>query len=76
MAAEGKPERGWYVVRFRRTADALGLWSWRDVKGVLEGALWTKELDGPGWRLWVETGGDVVLDRGLEESLQFWWIGG
>jgi len=71
MAAEGKCERPWYVARFRMMAGELGLWSWRQVKRVLEGILWMKELDEPGWKLWVETGGDVILDRDLGELLHF-----
>lgn len=59
------------MVRFRTIADALGLDSWREAKGVLETVLWMKELDEPGRRLWVETGGDVILDRGLGETLYF-----
>jgi Fungal specific transcription factor domain len=71
MAAEGKCERPWYVVNFRMMADGLGLWSWRQVKRVLEGILWMKELDGPGWKLWVETGGDMILDGGFGELPPF-----
>lgn len=54
MAAEGKSERAWCVVRFRVVADGLGFGSWWEAKRVLEGVLWMRELDGPGRRLWVE----------------------
>jgi hypothetical protein len=70
MAAEGKSERAWYVVRFRMIAHGLGFGSWWEAKRVLEGVLWMRELDEPGRRLWVEAG-DVLLDRGFEEWLQF-----
>jgi hypothetical protein len=71
MAAEGKSERAWYVVRFRMIAHGLGFGSWWEAKRVLEGVLWMRELDEPGRRLRVEAGGDVLLDRGFEEWLQF-----
>jgi len=71
MAAEDEEEREWSVRVFRRVVDGMGLGSWVDVRRVLEGVLWMEGLDGPGKRLWVELGEDVVINVGIEEPLLF-----
>jgi hypothetical protein len=71
VAAEDKEEREWFVRAFRRVVDGVGLGSWADVRRVLEGVLWMEELNRPGKRLWVESGGDVIINVGIEEPLLF-----
>ena len=54
VAADGKPERAWYVAKFRQLCDARNIQDWGSAKAVLEAFLWESSYDGAGHLLWVE----------------------
>lgn len=54
VAAEGKPERDWFVAKFRASCDDLDINDWETANGVLEGVLWQSDLDGAASKLWLE----------------------
>jgi len=54
IAAEGKEEGRWFVRKFGEVCKVLGVETWEEVRGRLEGVLWGEALDGPGMRVWGE----------------------
>jgi hypothetical protein len=54
VAAEGKPERDWFVAKFRASCDDLDINDWETAKGVWEGVLWQSGLDDAASKLWLE----------------------
>ncbi|KUJ13964.1 uncharacterized protein LY89DRAFT_151350 [Mollisia scopiformis] len=54
MAAEGKPEREWFVVQLAAIGRTLSIMNWDGCKGMLRRLSWQVELDSFGSRLWRE----------------------
>ena len=54
VAAEGKPERDWFVAKFRALCDELDINDWETASGVLKDVLWQSELDDAASKLWLE----------------------
>jgi hypothetical protein len=61
VAAEGKRERDWFVVKFKKRCVVMGLINWDSAKGILERLLWQDRLNEAGKRLWAETTVVTVL---------------
>jgi hypothetical protein len=54
VAAEGKPERDWFVAKFRALCDELVINDWETANGILKEILWQAELDDAASKLWLE----------------------
>jgi len=54
MAAEGKPERDWFVAKFRKSCDDLNINDWETAKEILVNVLWQSDLDDDASKLWLE----------------------
>jgi hypothetical protein len=54
VAAEGKPERDWFVAKFRALCDELDINDWETASGVLKNVLWQSELDDAASKLWLK----------------------
>lgn len=52
VAAEGKREQEWFVLKFRAMRDYLELADWDAARSILDKVLWQTELDPAGKRLW------------------------
>ena len=54
VAAEGKPERDWFVAKFKALRDVLDINDWETARGLLKEVLWQMELDDAASKLWLE----------------------
>lgn len=54
VAAEGKPERDWFVAKFRASCDDLDINDWETANRILKDVLWQAELDDAASKLWLE----------------------
>jgi hypothetical protein len=54
VAAEGKPERDWFVAKFKALHDVLDINDWETARGLLKEVLWQMELDDAASKLWLE----------------------
>jgi hypothetical protein len=54
VAAEGKPERDWFVAKFGALRDELDINDWETASRVLKDVLWQRELDDAASKLWLE----------------------
>ena len=54
VAAEGKPERDWFVAKFRAICDELDVNDWETANRMLKDVLWQSELDHGASKLWLE----------------------
>ena len=54
VAAVGKPERDWFVGKFRAICDELGVNEWEKANRMLKDVLWQSELDHGASKLWLE----------------------
>ncbi|GFG20819.1 hypothetical protein IFM61606_00811 [Aspergillus udagawae] len=60
IAAENRPERDWFVHTLGQAASHNGIYSWPDLKAVLEFMLWyDTACDRAGYALWLEVAGHL-----------------
>lgn len=69
IAADSRPERGWFLAHLLDFCDLLGLNCWEDVGGVLKNFLWPVAWDFQGILLWECIEDVRVMRHGLHTEI-------